>query len=323
MSHVTVFCFLASYAVALTADALRLWGRTVALRWVAWAAAAAGLLAHTWFLAIRYGGAGDGSVAAWGGQAWILALAWLGGAYYVVATGVERRSALGVFLWPVVIALVGCSYAVPAGPVSLWGVAGGVAGGEAGGGGAVRAWAVLHAALLLGGLVGVTAGVVTSAMYLVQHRRLRAGRFDPDAVPLFSLERLDRWNRGAVAVAVPLLVLGVTIGLGLVVAVGDGAAGGLWDPIVIGTTAGVFAAGLAVGGVVGRKGRAGRGVAVRTLLAFGFLLITVVGLQALAGDGGLLESWHGGGPVAEVRTGQGAEPVAAPVSGDDGPGATR
>ena len=301
MSHVTVFCFLASYAVALTADAVRLWGRTVALRWVAWAAAAAGLLAHTWYLAIRYGGgwnevAADGAEP-WGGRAWILALAWLGAAYYVVATGVERRSAMGVFLWPLVLGLVACSYAVPAGPVSLWGEANG-----GGPGGTVRAWAILHAALLLGGLLGVLAGVVTSAMYLVQHRRLRAGRFDPDAVPLFSLERLDRWNRGAVAVAVPLLVLGVTIGLGLVVAGGDGAVDGLRDPVVIGTTLGVFAAGLAVGGVVARRGLAGRGVAVRTLLAFGFLLVTVVGLQMLAGGGGWLESWHGGGIVAADDT---------------------
>ncbi|NNJ25999.1 cytochrome c biogenesis protein CcsA [Alienimonas chondri] len=292
MSNVTVFCFLASYAVALSADALRLWGRTVALRWVAWAAAAAGLLAHTWFLAITYGGGWNEGAGAgaepWGGRAWILALAWLGAAYYVIATGVERRSAMGVFLWPLVLGLVACSYAVPAGPVSLWG------GKE---GGVVRAWAILHAGLLLVGLLGVLAGVVTSAMYLVHHRRLRAGRFDPDAVPLFSLERLDRWNRVAVAVAVPLLALGVMIGLGLVVAGGEGAVGGLWDPVVIGTTVGVFAAGLAVGEVVRREGQAGRGVAVRTLLAFGFLLVTVIGLQVLAGGGGLLESWHAGGAV--------------------------
>ena len=304
MSHVTVFCFLASYAVALTADALRLWGRTVALRWVAWAAAAAGLLAHSWFLAIRYGGGltegAAGAAEPWGGRAWILALAWLGAAYYVVATGVERRSALGVFLWPLVLGLVACSYAVPAGAVSLWAD-------ESGAertGGAVRAWVVLHVALLLGGLLGVLAGVVTSAMYLVHHRRLRAGRFDPDAVPLFSLERLDRWNRIAVAVAVPLLVLGVTIGLGLVVAAGEGNVAGLWDPVVIGTTVGVFVAGAVLGGVVARRGQAGRGVAVRTLSAFGFLLVTVVGLQVLAGGGRVLESWHGGGP-AEAR----AEPA--------------
>lgn len=295
MSKVTVFCFLASYAVALTADALRLWGRTVALRWVAWAAAAAGLLAHTWYLGLKYGG-GWGEAAApaepWGGQAWILALAWLGAAYYVVATGVERRSALGVFLWPLVLGLTACSYAVPAGPVSLWDD-----GGDGAGGGTARAWAIVHAALLLAGLVGVLAGVVASAMYLVHHRRLRAGRFDPEAVPLFSLERLDRWNRVTIAVSVPLLALGVIVGLGLVVVGEDGAgiASGLWDPVVVGTTGGVLAASLAVGAAVRREGQAGRGVAVRTLLAFGFLLVMVIGLQIFAGAGGLLESWHGGG----------------------------
>ena len=284
MSNVTVFCFLASYAVALAADAGRLWGRTVALRYVAWAAAAAGLLAHSWFLAVTYGGAGAAS-RPWGGRAWILALSWLGAAYYVVATGVERRSALGVFLWPLVIGLVACSYAVAPGPVRL------LAGDR---GGAVRVWALAHAAFLLAGLVGVLAGVTTSAMYLVQHRRLRAGRFDPGAVPLFSLEKLDRWNRAAVAVAVPLLALGVTIGLGLVVAADGGAVRDLWDPLVLGTTAGVLACGAALGGVAARKSDPGRGVAVRTLLAFGFLLVTVVGLQMIA-DGGLLDSWHGGG----------------------------
>ncbi|MEM9702963.1 MAG: hypothetical protein AAF907_11030, partial [Planctomycetota bacterium] len=93
--------------------------------------------------------------------------------------------------------------------------------------------------------------------------------------------------------------LGVVIGLGLVVASGEGVARGLFDPVVIGTTLGVFGAGLAVGTVVKREGQAGRGVAVRTLLAFGFLLVTVVGLQVVAGGNGLVESWHGGG-VAEV-----------------------
>ena len=305
MANVSVFCFLASYAVALGADALRVWGRAGMLRWVAWIAAGAGLLAHSWFLAVRYGGglAAGAAGEPWGGRAWILALAWLGAAYYVAATGVERRSALGVFLWPLVLGLVACSYAVPAGSVSLW---------REEPGGAVRAWAVLHAGLLLGGLVGVLAGVVTSAMYLVQHRRLRAGRFDPEAVPLFSLERLDRWNRAAVAVALPLLALGVTLGLGLVVVGGEGAAGspglaGLWDPVVLGTTLGVFAAGAALGGVIrrwfgGQSGDPGRGVAVRTLLAFGFLLVTVVGLQIVAGNDRLLKSWHGGGN-GEVGTG--------------------
>ena len=166
----------------------------------------------------------------------------------------------------------------------------------------MRAWGVLHAALLLAGLVGVLAGVVTSAMYLVQHRRLRAGRFEPDAVPLFSLERLDRWNRTAAAVAVPLLSLGVLIGVGLIVASGGGVVRSLLDPVVLGTSAGVLIAAAALGGVVARTTEPGRGVAVRTLLACGFLLVTVVGLQVLSGEaGGVLESWHGGGTPGAPR----------------------
>ena len=281
MANVSVFCFLASYAVALGADAARLWGKPLALRYVAWAASAAGLFAHSWFLADRH--AGD-VTAGWGPRGWILALSWLGAAYYVVATGVERRSALGVFLWPVVLGLVACSYAVGTAPVRLWGEAG-----------PARAWGALHAALLMGGLLGLLAGAVTGAMYLVQHRRLRAGRFRADAVPLFSLERLDRWNRAAAAVAVPLLTLGVLIGLGLVVAAGSRIADSLLDPVVLGTTAGTLATAAVLGGVLARRREPGRGVAVRTLLACGFGLVTVVGLQVASGDApGLLESWHGG-----------------------------
>lgn len=240
-----------------------------------------GAVRHSWFLADRH--AGDLS-AGWGPRGWILALSWLGAAYYVMATGVERRSALGVFLWPVVLGLVACSYAVDTNPVRLWGEAG-----------PARGWGVLHAALLMGGLLGVLAGVVTSAMYLVQHRRLRAGRFRSDAVPLFSLERLDRWNRAAAAVAVPLLTLGVLIGLGLVVAAGSEIADSLLDPVVVGTSVGVLVTAAALGGVLARRRDPGRGIAVRTLLACGFGLVTVVGLQVLSGEApGLLQSWHGG-----------------------------
>ena len=290
MANVSVFCFLASYAVALGADAGRLWGKTVALRWVAWAAAAAGLFAHSWFLATRHGGDLAGG---WGPRGWILALSWLGAAYYVVATGVERRSALGVFLWPVVLGLVACSYAVGTEPIRLWGEAPTPPG---------RFFGLLHAALLLGGLVGVLAGVVTSAMYLVQHRRLRAGRFRADAVPLFSLERLDRWNRTAAAVAVPLLGLGVLIGFGLIFAGGEGAVRGLLDPVILGTAAGVLLTAAALGGVVARRTEPGRGIAVRTLLACGFGLVTVIGLQVLSAEaGGWLASWHGGGAAGAPR----------------------
>ena len=288
MANVSVFCFLASYAVALGADAARLWGKPVALRWAAWLAAAAGLFAHSWFLVHRH--AGDLS-AGWGPRGWILALSWLGAAYYVVATGVERRSALGVFLWPVVLGLVACSYAVSTDPVRLWGDAG-----------PARAWGVLHAGLLMGGLVGLLAGAVTAAMYLVQHRRLRAGRFRADAVPLFSLERLDRWNRAAAAVAVPLLTLGVLVGVGLVVASGSAVADSLLDPVVLGTTAGVLATAAVLGGVLARRREPGRGVAVRTLLACGFGLASVVGLQVLSGEApGLLRSWHGGAATAAAE----------------------
>ena len=310
MQNVTVFCFLASYAVAFAADGAAVWGREKLWRMVSWAAAFAGVFAHTWFLFERSRSTGTLPVLS-GPRDWLLVLAWVAVAFHLLSTGLERRAAVGLFLWPLVLALVGVTYLLD--PAA--GDAGASAAGEPGVGG----WVFLHATLFLLGSAGVTAGVVLSAMYLVQHRRLRTRKPTTAGLRLFSLERLDRWNRWAVAAAVPLLALGVMLGYVLTLtARGAGRAVTLWDPLVIGVTAGLLLAAALLGGVLGRKRPAGRGVAVRSLLACGFLLVTLTGLQVLAdGPGTLMESWHG--DAGKTRTEPTGTPSAAPVAPDINP----
>src|SRR5438128_2434505 len=100
LENITLLCFGASYAVALLLELLRLlWPRGFE-RVLGTAFAAAGLFAHTIFLCVRHP-----SLSTRYGS--LLFLAWILAVFCLYGTLHYRRLAWGVFVWPLVLALVG------------------------------------------------------------------------------------------------------------------------------------------------------------------------------------------------------------------------
>lgn len=194
--RISIICFAASYGIALAAEVLRLarpeWKL---LRWMMLGFTAAGLLAHTLFLAARWTpGVGEGRSLLW--LAWIIAfLGFYGALHY-------RHVAWAAFVLPVVLALVALASWLPgshglpviAGPLDKWLI-------------------TAHVALIILGGVGVCISFVASVMYLIQSWRLRHKQALGEGLRLLSLERLERMIRHGVAWAFPLWTAGVLMGM--------------------------------------------------------------------------------------------------------------
>ena len=277
LANVTVFCFFASYLVALGFEGVRAGRGVTWYRWPAAAAAAAGLVAHTMFLLQRAQATNLFPLLS-STRDWLFVVAWVAAALYLLFTTWERRAAVGLFLLPLVLLLVGVGWYSQ---VSAARTARLPATADAQ---LLRGWVLLHAALLGIGIAAVVLGMVFSLMYLVQHHRLRTKRISPAAMKLLSLERLARWNRAAVLIGVPLLGLGFAVGFLLGwLAQRQGESVSFLDPVVIASST-AWVAGLVILGRVLRDNRpAGKAVALRTLLAFGILLGTLLGLQLVTG----------------------------------------
>lgn len=285
MENITVFCFLASYALALALEGVRLLGRSTINRLVMIAFATAGLVAHTWYLWIRSQETHLPPLLA-SSHDWLLVLAWLAVVLYLVITLADRTLAAGVFLLPPVLLLIAAAYFVSDQPQAL-----STAGAEAARELSKRGWAMLHASLLVIGIAGVLIGFVLSMMYLVQHRLLRRQQTMGRGLTLPSLERLARLNWWAVILSVPLLTLGMLTGVVLGLYAGDETATFTFgDPVVLISGVAWLVMVVLFVWMLSTHRPAGRQVAWRTLWAFGFLLVTLIGLQVLTA--GVLESPH-------------------------------
>src|SRR5438046_5426568 len=156
MERVTLFCFAASYAVALGLELWHLYQRRPVHRLLANGFGAARLLAHTIYLAVQRPPLG------WQ-YGLLLALAWILAIFYLYGSVHHGRQAWGIFVLPLVLALVGLAnaFGAPTGPEGdrvtglfslddreLLGIA--------------------HAILLILAAVGVCVAFVASLMYLVQ-----------------------------------------------------------------------------------------------------------------------------------------------------------
>ena len=275
MADVTIFCFFASYTVAFALDVLRLKKPNRTTWMVSVGIAAAGFVAHTLFL-LNAADKGREELLPpllSSSQDWTLVLAWLVVGFHLFLTCCDRALSVGVFLFPLVLGLIGSSCFLADEPSQLLNAA------ES----ARRGWTMLHVSSLAIGSAGVLAGIVLSLMYLLQHRRLRQKGSSATGLKLPSLERLSRMNWWSVMVSVPLLTVGMGTGLVLLL---SGSTGGrelsLGDPVVI--INGISWLGLMglFGWILLTPRATGKQLAWRTLLACGFLLVTVVGLNVLA-----------------------------------------
>ncbi|HZY89204.1 MAG TPA: cytochrome c biogenesis protein CcsA [Gemmataceae bacterium] len=264
MERVTVVCFLASYAVALGLEVWHQYRPRPIVRLVGLAFGGAGLLAQTIYLAVQR------PPLVW--QAgWMLFLSWVLAIFYLAGSVHHRRQAWGLFVLPLVLALIGLSSAFGPPRSGSEGVL------------AVQDfWGRVHALVLFLAAVGVCVGFLASLMYLFQARRLRTKALPGKGLRLLSLERLESMNRRAINLAFPLLTAGVVIGATLLLQERD--LPGWTDPRVLSTLVLWLAFAVLVFLRYGYHLR-GRSVAVLTIAVF-FLLLGCLAMSHPVGQGG-------------------------------------
>lgn len=265
LDGITRFCFAASYALALGLELAQLvWPRPL-LRAAGLVAGAAGLLAHSLYLVGH-----PPSLATPGGS--LLALGWVLAVFYLFGALHHRKQAWGIFVLPLVLALIGLAWVIPneGGPAAEW------LPGE-------RFWGALHGTLILLAAVGVSVGFLASLMYLVQARRLRAKALPGRGLRLMSLERLEAMNRRAVTLAFPLLTVGLLVGVVLLTR--REAAPADWLPKVVSTTMLWLVFGVLLYLRYG-AGLPGRRLAGLTIAAFALLLVALAAAHPAVGGGG-------------------------------------
>jgi ABC-type transport system involved in cytochrome c biogenesis permease subunit len=199
LQNVTHACFGLSYLLAFGLELARLRWPRPAYRYAGLALGAAGLAAHSLFLAFHH----PTPATPYGA---LLAVAWVLAVFYLYGAVHHARRAWAVFVLPVVLGLVVLALllnttpdAAPAFGAPEWLV------GD-------RFWGAVHGILLLLAAVGVSVGFLASVMYLIQANRLRAKANPLGGLRMLSLERLEAMNRRAVNAAFPLLTLGLLLG---------------------------------------------------------------------------------------------------------------
>ena len=268
MDRLQVLCFAGTYALALASDLARVVVRAP-VRWYATLAlTAVGFAVHTAFLLHRLA-VGDVPRAPTVFESFLL-VAWRVAASTLYRTlRASRKTAVGVFLLPIVLGLAGAATFAPRASWADWG-------------GWAAFWGTVHGLFLLVGAAASAVAFAAGLMYLFQSRRLKLKQPNRFGFVLPSLEQSERLNRGGVAVAFPTLTIGLIIGVVLSWAVraNDRAIIAWTDPKVLSGLAMwlVFAA---LAHAHFRWAMRGRRVMILSIVAFGFLIFALVGVDFL------------------------------------------
>ncbi len=262
---ISTTCFAASYAVALALEALRARFPDSLRQLLVRGFATAGLLAHTFYLGSRALAADASPLSS--PYDWYLLAGWMLAGLYFYLELYYPRAAIGLFLFPLVLVLIGAAQVAdsqPFAPVR-----------------ASRGWGNIHGASLLLGTVTVTIGFVAGLMYLLQSYRLKHKILPSQGFRLPSLERLALINGRSIAFSAGFIGIGFVSGIVLNVIAhrhhGDQLA---WsDPVVL--IIGFMFLWLVIAAVFNstyRPARAGRKVAYLTVTSFVFLVVAMVAL---------------------------------------------
>ena len=192
-----MICFSASYALAIGLAAV---GNYKRMRWRRVAplgAAAAGLIAHTWYLGQRV--AAEAAAPLSSPHDWYLAAAWTLAAAYLTAAIYYPRPLMGILLLGAVLALIGASALAGTAPLASFQ--------------SPRFWGLTHGVLLMFGTVAVLWGFLAGVMYLVQSHRLKRKLPRDDRFSLPSLEWLERANSESLGAALVFVALGFVTGV--------------------------------------------------------------------------------------------------------------
>ncbi|QDT89742.1 cytochrome C assembly family protein [Gimesia algae] len=292
LSEVTVFCFMASYLVALGLELTRfLRKKNGFLRPLIFLFSLAGLIAQTAYLLNRARTTQLPPLLS-SSHDWLIVFSWVLVAIFLFINLIDEELSIGLFLIPLVLALVISSYFVDDVTSPLMEPS-------------IRSWAMLHASLLVLGGVGIVLSFVLSLMYLIQHRRLKQKQNFSSGFNLPSLAKLSRLNRWALMISAPLMTVGMGIGIGLGVYVRKGAhAISFFDPVIIVYELVWVGMMLSVIFILRTKQPNQKHIAQLTIWTGGLILLTVIGIQILSNVRPFnFESWHSQitNPVIELH----------------------
>jgi len=197
LSGISVVCFAASYAVALACEVSRLVFRSGVRGMAMVGFAAAGLLAHTLFLIWR--AVHETSVPLSSPFDWYLLAAWTLAAVSLWLTLTMPRTPVGMFVLPVVLALVGAAELSSREPFPR--------------SPATQVWGAIHGIFNLAASVAVTLGAVAGLMWLIQAGRLARKQAPQRGFRMPSLERLALVSGRALAVAAWTATAGFVSGI--------------------------------------------------------------------------------------------------------------
>jgi ABC-type transport system involved in cytochrome c biogenesis permease subunit len=262
---ITFACFGLSYLSALALELVRQARPGRGVRVAGLAFGFAGLVAHTIFLVVHQ----PNPATAYGS---LLLLAWVLAVFYLYGSLHHHAPAWALFVLPVVVTLLGLSFATQdqADSLGSWFSPD-------------RFWGTVHGILLLAASVGITVAFLASVMYLVQARRLRMKRNPLGGLRLLSLERLETMNRRGINLAVPLLTIGLLLGI---MRVPLATTQGNWTDAKIVGTVGLWVVALLLLFLRYRAHLPPRRLAWLTLVAFGLMLVTLVASHPFAmGEG--------------------------------------
>ena len=195
--NITVLCFAASYAVSLALEVSRVFFRSAARGIVMVGFAVAGLFAHTWFLVDSASSAAGSPLSS--PFDWMLVAAWFLALTYLYFTYYHRKEAVGVFILPVVLALIGAAQFASREPFAT--------------SPASSVWGIIHGVLLVLGTVSLLVGFVSGTMYLIHAHRLKQKLPPMRGFRLMNLERLDTINNRSIVLSCIFLALGVLSGV--------------------------------------------------------------------------------------------------------------
>lgn len=196
LDGISVLCFGASYVLAFLLEvAALIWPGQVS-RWLRRGVAAAGTVAQIIYVSRN-------AMPLAGGHSILMLLSLILSIYYLSGTFHYARTAWGLFVLPVILALVAVARLQPQSLEPL------VPPPDRG----QQVWVWLHLLLLLAGMVGLCVAFTASLMYLVKWSQLRHKLGPSVGVPMPNLERLETVHRRAVNVAFPIFTSGLLIGV--------------------------------------------------------------------------------------------------------------
>ncbi len=258
LANVHIFCFAASYAVALVLEISRLFFRAPVRLVVALGFSAAGLLAHTVFVVMRATPNPEQPPPLSSWFDWLLLVAWGVAVMYLITVLRRPQAAIGIFMLPVVLLLIGVA--------SLFSRVDPFPRDQA-----LYVWGVIHGVALLLGAVAVMLGMVAGTMYMVQSYRLKHKLPPRQGLRLPSLEWLQGVNRRSLMASSCLLAAGLLAGV--VLNLVQQPVGMPWTDPVVWTSGGLFLWLVAVllFESLYKPAQQGRKVAYLTLASFVFL----------------------------------------------------